>query len=248
MLDNMSHIPAQLFLGSSVITKQKALRYVQKLFCLHGSCNSCTTCMLIINEQYHAVRWFRPEKQWYAIHELEDIFHTTAFMLDQHQQFIFIIEAADKLSSAAANTLLKIVEEPPAGYQFIFLATRRDMILPTILSRCLIHTIAGNEQSEPAIVDFCQLFTTKMVCMPMVFDTTYEKVITAFPDPLPLLDTIFGYWMDRYTQATLDNDQHAGDQAQLMIKELCYAYQHLPMPGSTKLFWRTLLLKLIKHK
>jgi hypothetical protein len=82
---------AQLFVGSSLVTRQKAISYVQNLFCIKDSCNSCATCTLINNEQYYALRWFRPEKQWYTLHELEDIFHITSLMLDQQQQFVFVI-------------------------------------------------------------------------------------------------------------------------------------------------------------
>lgn len=46
------------------------------------------------------------------------------------------VDPADKLSRGAANALLKILEEPPAGVIFILLADELHRVLPTIRSRC----------------------------------------------------------------------------------------------------------------
>jgi len=49
---------------------------------------------------------------------------------------IFLISDADKLNEEAANSLLKILEEPPAKTLFILTTSRKESILPTIISRC----------------------------------------------------------------------------------------------------------------
>ncbi len=48
----------------------------------------------------------------------------------------FVVDGADRLSSAAANALLKTLEEPPARSRFFLLAESNDRVLPTIRSRC----------------------------------------------------------------------------------------------------------------
>jgi DNA polymerase-3 subunit gamma/tau len=48
---------------------------------------------------------------------------------------VIIIENADTMREAARNSLLKILEEPPAHVTFILTTTRRSAIMPTILSR-----------------------------------------------------------------------------------------------------------------
>lgn len=51
---------------------------------------------------------------------------------------IYIIDEADKMTVQAQNALLKTIEEPPA-YAVIFLLTENaDVLLPTILSRCVM--------------------------------------------------------------------------------------------------------------
>jgi hypothetical protein len=48
----------------------------------------------------------------------------------------FIVDGADRMTAAAANALLKTLEEPPARSRFFLLAERYDRVLNTIRSRC----------------------------------------------------------------------------------------------------------------
>lgn len=49
---------------------------------------------------------------------------------------VFIIDDADKMTTAGANALLKILEEPPQETYFILVTSRPSFILTTIRSRC----------------------------------------------------------------------------------------------------------------
>jgi DNA polymerase III delta prime subunit len=57
--------------------------------------------------------------------------HTTFMGLSK----IVIIEGADSMGESSRNALLKIIEEPPPNVYFILLSTRKNKIIPTILSR-----------------------------------------------------------------------------------------------------------------
>ena len=50
---------------------------------------------------------------------------------------IYVIDEAHMLSQAAANALLKTLEEPPANIVFILATTEPQKLPSTILSRCL---------------------------------------------------------------------------------------------------------------
>jgi len=50
----------------------------------------------------------------------------------------FVILEAELLTNEAQNSLLKILEEPPAGVTIILVCKNRELLLPTILSRCSI--------------------------------------------------------------------------------------------------------------
>lgn len=49
---------------------------------------------------------------------------------------VAIVDSADDLNGAAANALLKILEEPPAGATLLLVSHRPAGLLPTIRSRC----------------------------------------------------------------------------------------------------------------
>lgn len=49
---------------------------------------------------------------------------------------VFLIDEATALQPAAANALLKTLEEPPARTRFILMTVAPDQLLPTIRSRC----------------------------------------------------------------------------------------------------------------
>src|SRR3954447_5174179 len=49
---------------------------------------------------------------------------------------VFVIEAADRLIEAAANKMLKTLEEPPEFAHLVLLTDRPANVLPTIASRC----------------------------------------------------------------------------------------------------------------
>ncbi len=55
---------------------------------------------------------------------------------------VFIISQAERMLPAAANKLLKLLEEPPAHVLFLLVSSKPEAVLPTIRSRC--QTITFN--------------------------------------------------------------------------------------------------------
>jgi len=49
---------------------------------------------------------------------------------------VVIIDDADRLGAEAANTLLKVLEEPPAYAHFFLISSQPGQLLQTVLSRC----------------------------------------------------------------------------------------------------------------
>jgi len=77
---------------------------------------------------------------------------------------VVIVDSADELNANAANALLKVLEEPPAGAVLLLVCHRPSDLLPTIRSRCrtlqlstleaqdiaAAMTAAGSEPLDPA--------------------------------------------------------------------------------------------------
>jgi DNA polymerase-3 subunit delta' len=51
---------------------------------------------------------------------------------------VVLVTEAEAMNGAAANSLLKILEEPPASVYFILVSSRTRLLLPTIRSRCRV--------------------------------------------------------------------------------------------------------------
>ena len=64
---------------------------------------------------------------------------------------VFVIREADRLSPAAADTLLKVLEEPPADSVLLLMSARAHELPETVLSRC--HVVTFTALSETFVVD-----------------------------------------------------------------------------------------------
>ena len=56
----------------------------------------------------------------------------------RHGNRVVLITEAEAMNPAAANALLKILEEPPSSVYFILASSRQKTLLPTVRSRCRI--------------------------------------------------------------------------------------------------------------
>lgn len=61
---------------------------------------------------------------------------------------IIVLESAHNLTTEAQNSLLKILEEPPEESLIILGINQQDRLLPTVLSRCQIHSIDGKVEVD----------------------------------------------------------------------------------------------------
>ena len=94
------------------------------------------------------------EEQWYSCIGLEnqqgninkeeanEIVRKMSFKSVQGGYKIVIMWLPEKMNEAAANTLLKLIEEPAPGTLFIFVSEQPDRVIATIRSRTQITTLA----------------------------------------------------------------------------------------------------------
>ena len=74
--------------------------------------------------------------------------------LSQNQNVGFVLENFDKASEEAQNAFLKSLEEPPKNVFYILLASKKDNITETIISRCEVvenlkkHDLSEDERQE----------------------------------------------------------------------------------------------------
>jgi DNA polymerase-3 subunit delta' len=61
---------------------------------------------------------------------------------------VVLITEADAMNQPAANSLLKILEEPPASVYFILVSSKARSLLPTIRSRCRVIPFGAPDATE----------------------------------------------------------------------------------------------------
>jgi len=91
-----------------------------------------------------------PEKRQIKIEQIRELQDFISYAPVVGDRRIIIIRDAHRLNQLAANALLKTLEEPNPAVSFILLSHRHNLLLATVLSRCLmLHFIS---LSGPIIV------------------------------------------------------------------------------------------------
>ena len=133
---------AYLFVGPTGIGKTlTALAFTKALNCKIGgpdSCDRCSSCRKIDHLNHPDVRVITPEEGSIKIEQIRDLKRGAGYKLFEGKKKVWIIEGADKFTLEAANSLLKVLEEPPPDVVFILISETQEKLLPTILSRCEI--------------------------------------------------------------------------------------------------------------
>ena len=62
-----------------------------------------------------------------------------------------LVFPAERMNTIAANALLKTLEEPPGDVRFVLASEAAHLLLPTIRSRCLAHTMKWPEADEALV-------------------------------------------------------------------------------------------------
>lgn len=143
---------AYIFEGVSGSGKKAMAKYVsQALFCQNKApesaepCLECGICQNIAADQH--VDTVIVEKSGASI-KVEQIRQLKSELTTsglESSRKVIIIEEADLMTTSAANSLLKFLEEPQGDIILFLLATAKQNLLPTIVSRCQVITF----QTQP---------------------------------------------------------------------------------------------------
>ena len=113
------------------------------LFCkAHGdvgeACTECRACILLQAGNHPDLLWIAPEEEGKQIRvqQIRDLIGFISLKSQYEGYKIIIISPADAMNRSAANTLLKVLEEPPGPGLFLLLSHRPHGLPVTIRSRC----------------------------------------------------------------------------------------------------------------
>ena len=131
---------AYLFLGAPGSGKLEAAHALaQGAVCAHGGCGACDDCARAARRTHPDVHVLRPESaQGYLVAQIRALIDDLQMAPIRAGRKVYVLDEAEQLTASTANALLKSLEEPPANVVFVLLATARDAVLPTVLSRCQV--------------------------------------------------------------------------------------------------------------
>ncbi len=138
---NLAH--AYLLVGEQGIGKREfAIGFAQYLLCTARSasaiCGHCKACDLNSAGTNPDLFFIGPEEGSAAI-KIEQIRQLGKFSQQTAHGFgnrVIIISPAEALGPAAANSLLKVLEEPPTDTFFLLISHQPGLLMPTVRSRC----------------------------------------------------------------------------------------------------------------
>jgi DNA polymerase-3 subunit delta' len=123
--------------GKSLIARA----FAAALLCHRGGCGECRDCRLALADQHPNEFIVEPEGRDIHVDTIrEEVWQPASRTAPEPGRKVFVIREADRLSTAAADTLLKVLEEPPPDTIFLLLSARAHELPPTIWSRC--HAVA----------------------------------------------------------------------------------------------------------
>ncbi len=116
--------------------------FAKTLQCEEGgilSCNRCKSCMQAESGNHPDIIHVTHEKASIGVEDIRLQVNGDIQVKPYSSQFkIYIIDDADKMTEQAQNALLKTIEEPPEYAVILLLVSNINVILPTILSRCVV--------------------------------------------------------------------------------------------------------------
>lgn len=176
-------------------------------------CKCCKTCLLYQKGNYPDLFTLATVSKNIGVDEIRRASHFLEKTAHLGNNKIVLLPKAEKMTLAAANALLKTLEEPSFSSILILVSDDLDMLLPTIISRCRLYDIrplAGNALLQTLGQD--------------------EKNVFANVSQLPeLTDDILNQQYHQFTSVLLGfiNERQTRSQLELMLTDNQYGFRWL---------------------
>lgn len=145
LIENNRLQHAYIFEGVSGTGKFEMAKWVaQNIFCANKidgkPCLECNLCQRIAHEEHPDVIIVEPDGLSIKVDQVRQIREEFSKSGVESRKKVLIVQEMDKMTTSAANSLLKFIEEPAGEVTIMLLTTEIQQMLPTIVSRSqVIH-------------------------------------------------------------------------------------------------------------
>jgi DNA polymerase III subunit delta' len=142
-----------IFAGPRGVGKhQFALALAQALNCrrpLDGdACGLCDQCIKIAAREHIDVETIVADGQFIKIAQMREMAEKANYRPYDGRRRVYILDDAERLNLNAANSILKVLEEPPETTQLVLVTAKPYALLQTIRSRCQMLSFAPLTATE----------------------------------------------------------------------------------------------------
>ena len=148
--DALSH--AYLFSGPEGLAKTAFARELGvALVSSCGGCGTCPECERARRGAHPDLHEVEREGDLIRVEQVDPVIADLSLRPFAAGRRVWIIPEVEYLHAAAANKLLKSIEEPPAYVYFLLVTDRLERVLPTIVSRCQLVEFRPLSETEVAV-------------------------------------------------------------------------------------------------
>ncbi len=129
--------------------------FAKAVLCEEGgieACGKCKSCKQIESGNHPDFRTVVREKATLGVKEIREQVTADVQIKPYSSEYkLYFIDEAEKMTEEAQNALLKTIEEPPEYAVFLLSVTRQELLLQTVLSRCVLltfHSVATEKVKQ----------------------------------------------------------------------------------------------------
>lgn len=232
--DQLNHA----YLFSGFFGSLEMVQFLAKsLFCTDKvdvlPCENCRNCKLIEQGEFPDVTLIKPVNQVIKTERIRELVGQFSQAGIESQQQVFIIEQAEKMHPNAANSLLKVIEEPQSEVYIFFLTSDEEKMLPTIRSRTQIFHFKKQEEKLILLLEQMGLVKKKATLLAQFSQSRAEaeklanqaSFWTLVDESERLLTWLVAKKKESYLQvaklASLADDKEKQDQVLRILEVLC---------------------------
>uniref|UniRef100_A0A7C3WG10 DNA polymerase III subunit delta n=1 Tax=Fundidesulfovibrio putealis TaxID=270496 RepID=A0A7C3WG10_9BACT len=154
-LDQLAENPPQVLVLEGGLAREReaaALYFAAACNCpAHGACGQCDSCLQMKDKVHLDLIFLDGAEQSIKVDDVRAVRQKVGEPPRGPGHRVVILTEAQGLTPAAANALLKSMEEPRPGNCFLLLTPQRERLLPTLVSRSWTLTLAWPEPGAAAL-------------------------------------------------------------------------------------------------